>query len=1796
MSVFFEEKSGESSGAFGARSIVQPSLATELPSITPLPSGRRFVTHALADRWLSEQGLSGSAQVRVTYQEVETIDSAAQTKTTHVPLRDAVTPGFLPAHQSREIQPTGALSPRQGWVYPHISHMSLDFSSLRVSGVALTPAQMQRLRAGIPSNYQGSGRIVATAPDPQDPPPNPREAEQARQLDALDVNEAKLARLFAGLPTFENVMHSLLISNIQAKVPARKFRPSLFQSIAPDHWYVNRFTTDTNGVRSLTRSERFIDVLWEGLLRDAPPSFPLGGIGFFTDPQATAEADSVFTRPVDAALLKAVESAFYLPDPTRNDSLKAQLRADLLQFRNTMIRADPPDPDADATLLPTAQAVFAGLLAQRFLHFFQLYQVDRTPTGQLTESARLTQYDEDRLLERITHQPSQAGRSRLLLPPIPQVFTVMLDMGSAPAQKWPAAMVIKQANHPVLFLYSMEGGLQRFGSSQALISSIRPLHAGQRRTIQSISSELTGHVFEVAANDLLQSQVAALEKVFEAAASETTELQTFAQDTEEALTLPQLSLTGPSAVRQQALIEYNRPDFYKTSTFLEQERYLLLEERVVRAVQNLGNGIPTLVQFTRQQIKQYLQRTVHPDLDPDPDTTTVRLFFGSTDNPRQSTATSLTQLMLDNLRPSKNPAALAVLPVHLLDRQGQRIRNPSNGYLITLSGSELAMMTTTIDAGGRYEAMLREKLNQPEYKAAWQAAYLANVRFKGYEAALRGDEVFKSSVIDRTIDPSRPQKLLALWLDVILQQSPPANRHGHVMGKSVRLYGLVLGGTMGVTGVLRSALKVEGALILTDQVGPEINGTVGAYFPDSPGGQDFHEFADLSVGVTELLRDAQWQAYFRARLPTTYPAETRQIFGQTGRPWVRAVPITGNFIETLHREHVDFQVIHADPLSNSNRDVRRETHARLVLLAIDIAQEIAGMLMTPGIVTFLKSWARTGLLTVKTGAIPLNLRTLLFVHKIANYPGRSLVRATTNAARGRTSFLAISARGQARDEALPGLPLEEAVYQRFAVTDTSVVRATATDEQGFYRMTFVNPTTGSVTRPVYIRQPEGTVFRVHDNTKHAATEGVIVDPSTGLGIRSSGVMRNTVARMPNGEWRAVGFGHGGGKRKRPTGTPAQPNAAQTAQTSTPGAMTSISDLIRSPGIWNTNIMDLVPALMTRLPSWPQHRSLLFINEIPGSRPWSVRFTPGQAERIYPTVSHPERNELDVVLRRTTFNHYNLQLGQDTVEIPADGNCFFNAVVRGLNEGSQGRFTMQGLRNEAADYVDQHPEVNAFLVRPVSPRQQAFLDNVDSLVEVMDDAAVFDLTSIVVGFPNPHRLFQPLLDYLERYTNWVGRRALEQAQQAALPPEILHNIGRFLSPRSPASLMPDNVPYNAQDKQAVRQFFEEILLKPVDRRQIDQLLNDKFLLLSANVKHIMLEYGVTARQLEVNHPEVEAAYVLYDIDVHDNLDDDAIEEIIGGAYLVDRDDLDELAKRIKAGTGQDINDDVTLFHQFIYYQNVEETIDLLRVALERFPDLERRFNILYASPIINSHLGGLLDVSLVARWLRDPAISEERLRLIAEYSRNCFEELQRTKSLDVEWMRDFNDQNLRTLIAHRQPLVDFMVLLKEILGDTESVDLSSVVRYFGAPGHAPSNSRVEMLLNVPDLWSGILSLPRQHIRRLWEDLVGPYFSDSTIRQALAQPGAFDSVGNLALAMAAGQGIEEARANQIVRDLFNVSRSQAQRYLYNFDFPSNHPGRSRLDFALHLESHFQIPDWAWAYARPGVTADSLKSFQW
>lgn len=98
-------------------------------------------------------------------------------------------------------------------------------------------------------------------------------------------------------------------------------------------------------------------------------------------------------------------------------------------------------------------------------------------------------------------------------------------------------------------------------------------------------------------------------------------------------------------------------------------------------------------------------------------------------------------------------------------------------------------MATTLNVGGTYEVLLREELNKPAYKAAWQAAYLANLKFKRYEATLKGSAVFKAEALDRTLKPPRLRKQLALWLRAILE-SPSAQIRPQVFGRRVHVYGL----------------------------------------------------------------------------------------------------------------------------------------------------------------------------------------------------------------------------------------------------------------------------------------------------------------------------------------------------------------------------------------------------------------------------------------------------------------------------------------------------------------------------------------------------------------------------------------------------------------------------------------------------------------------------------------------------------------------------------------------------------------------------------------------------------------------------------------------------------------------------------------------------------------------------------------------------------------------------------------------------------------------------------------------
>lgn len=1611
------------------------------------------------------------------------------------------------------------------------------------------------------------------------------EKEQIRQLRLLDTNQTQLARLFARHPTFDTALKNLLVSRIKVKISEREFRTSPLPDIDPDHCYVNHFAVDSLGGRSLTSSQSFTEVMLGCLATDTPANYKSGGVGFFSRPDSVEEGDSLFASPLGAKIPAIMESVFYIAEPTTNDHLKRQLRDDLAAFgisQNSDF-ADTPTPS-------TTRQTLARLLSRRYLYLLDLYKTDRNPAIQISQSERTQQNEEDRLLNIITTHPSMAHRSRLMRAPIPHVYCVMLDTGAAKPQKWPAAMVIKRTDRNALFLYSLEGGFQRFESFQDLVYQVSPTFAGQKRGIRDISSEVSGSVFDVAADDLLQSQRSALDAVLNAPANEALALPAFALKVEDALALPHLALAGPLARRQETLVENSRPAFYKTATRSEKSHCRLLENRVLEAVHKLSNReLQTLRQFTRQKIKHYLQLTVHPGINPDSDKTLVTLSYGKSANPRQSRISSLTELMLENLRPLQYPNAMReVAAVYLADPDGHRIRHPASGFLILLTGGEIARMARRIDAGGSYETYLKEKMNKPEYKTAWQAAYLANMKLKAYEAELGGRKVFKSTVFDSTFKPPKPRKLLGLWLDAIMQSPLPQTRV-LVQGRRVHAYGLLLGGSLGAGGqhgTMGNAVSVDGALIFSDQDGPDIKGTVGAYFPDSPDGQDLYEFSSLGDGIAGLLKQEQWQAYFRSRISITDPEEVKRVLGQQrGQPLIRGMLMPSDLLEFLHKAHLNFHRAYADHRSNSNRDVQRQTSARIVMVAMEIFMDLAGMLLIPGF-QLLRSAIKTGLLIVKTGSIPMNLTTLVFLHRVANYGGRGLAGVTVPV-RGQSSFLAVTAR-QSQDEVLAGLPLEEALYRRYAVTDTSLIQGVAADAQGFYRPAVNNNVTGNVHRPVFVRQPDGTVFRVHDHTKLTATEATLVDPVTGSSIRSSGVMRSTVARMPNGEWRAVGFGRGGGKR--PANAPAEQGPSKPK-----GSPSAVSRSIRTPGIWDTQVMELVPAIITRLASWPQNRSLLIVDEITAHHSWSVRFTPGQAESIYPMGYHPGQSSTDIVLRRSAQNHYSLVLRDRVVEIPGDGDCFFNAVARGLNEGqAQATFSMQGLRNAAADYIDQHPELNQYVVSQASGVQQALFENAPWLDDLLDEAAVSDLTQIIYGGPNPHGLFQPTQDFLALHANSVGRRTLVSAQQADLPPEILQEIAHHLSPRSPQQLMPSSAPFYTVEEQTLRRFFVDTLLGPFEDREVTELINNEHLRLSEGVMHIMLEYGLKARDLTDHHPKNRAAYAMFDQATHGHLDDDQLEALLEGAYLVDRNDLKLVKLRFQRETGRLVDDDAQLLDQYIYYERAESTRDLLLASLERFPALLRRAHILLRSFVVSSNLDGMLPVSVVARWLRNPALSENRLRIIAEYADTRYAEVVRQNDIDIHWMGLFDDTNLQNIVTHQ----DALIQLGKFMGNAQATagegDGAALLALFSAQGQALSNTRVNMLFNTPGLWHSLQQLPSSHAVQIWADLIGPHFTDHAIHLTLRRPGVLHSAREFMRALRGNLTSAEERANRIVMEAYTIDQSRAQQYLYHFDFPTDRLGHSRLDFVLHIEGYLQVPDWAWQYLRKGVTRESLKSF--
>ena len=1449
---------------------------------------------------------------------------------------------------------------------------------------------------------------------------------------------------------------------------------------------------------------------------------------------------------------------------------------------------DDVDIPAVARLFSAPGQPLSNSRVDLLLHGRDIFRVLQTMPGhspalarRITQAARNLQSDEDRLLSIITTHPSAAARASLMTKEgLPDIFKVMLEMDSGAPQKWPAAMVIRQRPQQCFFLYSLEGGLQRFDEIEELVDSVTPLHEGKERKIHNITQALTEHVFEAAAKDVLDLQYAALQTVLKAPQNVQFDLARFVLDAEAALELPMLALDGLFIARGETLFKNSRPTAYKVATLEQKRTYRSLETEAMEADGALADKrVQTLSEFAREQLIAYLRGHWHVDIEPDPDRTLITLFQGHACTAKDSRATSLTQLMVDNTRPAQYPNAMReIRPVYLVDKNGQPIPHPVTGRFILLTGPELAKMATSLNVGGRYETFLREKLNAPDYKAVWWNAYRTNMAFKGYEAGLKGDDVLKAMVFDANSKPTRFRKVIALWLAAVLNSSSTKERK-QVQGRAVHVHGLLLGGAMGAQeqhGTLGSATSIDGALVFSDQEGPTIKGTVGVYLPDSPGGDDFHEFADLGDGIATLLQQEQWQAYFASRIATHNSQEIKQALGQRAtRPLVRGSLITGDLSEALHGAHVGFRIAHADHRSNSNRDILHQTIFNLTAMAFETLLDVVSFL-APGYAAL-----KLYLGVARTGQIPMHLSIVKYL--LGTGIPRRPVTGVSGASRSRSFSHGMMASLRKHDESM-GLPLEQAIYSRYAVADRSVIRGLAPDAGGFYRATVLDATTGTVTaRPVYVRQPDGTVLRVHDSTKLNATEATLVDPLSGSNIRFSGVMRSTVARMPDGEWRAVGFGSGGGGR-RPTRQSARPGPSSSGVQGQ--TLEEMIDILEQPGQWDTLLMDIIPELVPHLPIWPQNRGLVVMDVRHGRRSSNLRFTRHAGPEFL--LGSPDFTT-DVVVRRSGGNHYDLVQAGRVIPIERDGDCFFWAVTRGLDQ-LEGRILVSPteLRLASTHYIRQNlesfrhlelQEATGRIRQPATRVEKAVaearreLSGTESTIEnLLGRDSLEVLARLHSGARDTYELFGSLRLHL----------ALRAGSTAAglSPSKLLAQIDQLTPPRPAYGLAMSYTPYTAAQRATVEEFLDMTLVGGYSQRTIDTLMKDEYFELNRDSIHILLEYGVGLKDFYKFYPKNPRAYIL-----HSEAAAGDVRGLLNGRELVHPRQLAEIADTLKKNINQTIPHS-SLLELFRYRKGVGRTVGLLRGALRNRGRLLDRAERLLASSAIAAHLGGGLPVSVFSRWIGHPGLNSTKLDLIAKYAETRLPELLDTGNIDIGWIHLFTDQTMKVIDTHSKALEAFVRFLKPQPAGEIGVGMTDIVKWLRGTGERPSDARIIMLLDVPNLLANLTNnFTREEANSLWVELISPYYSDLNIYDALEQVRPLNSEANFTSALINALRLDVERAYQLIDGVFADPSTPARvlKNLYGFDFTANRAEHSLLSFAEYVSRYRQIPDWAWQYKK-------------
>jgi len=516
------------------------------------------------------------------------------------------------------------------------------------------------------------------------------------------------------------------------------------------------------------------------------------------------------------------------------------------------------------------------------------------------------------------------------------------------------------------------------------------------------------------------------------------------------------------------------------------------------------------------------------------------------------------------------------------------------------------------------------------------------------------------------------------------------------------------------------------------------------------------------------------------------------------------------------------------------------------------------------------------------------------------------------------------------------------------------------------------------------------------------------------------------------------------------GAPTGPSLSGQLSPAVSARLSTLAGLVRL-GSWNSQVMDIIAPLMPSLAEWPQDSNLVIIDARDPGFGWSVRYRQGLREDTYGYRVNPELFGAlhDVVLYRYSPNHYRVWLDGNPVDVPAGQDSFFHAVALSLNRGHEpGTFTVERLRNAAADHIEHNPDIAPFVTAEHLPLYAQALEHCLELNIWLGDSSYRELTAILKGSANPYGLFQPVIRYLETTLPSRSpriRAAVDDAFNSVrerhdlrpLPAEIRQIIDRYIdaAPRPELSLW--------VDEPRRRLLLETLLIGPSQATDIDFLIHHTFIF-NDSVRHILLEYGVTATQLRL--------------------------------YA-----LQHIGNQISARR------------------------DLIRAVLGRVPALLERVDIIFSSANLTPPLEEGLNTHQIAHLLHDPQISTDRLRLIARCADAGIIRINLLENADG--IKSLTDDVLTRLLEHQQELL----AVARQMGFQEIAPLLLPFKT-NAPSWSRhcfrsaylANARLQLLLDTPELFALLRKKSGRVLDKMWTQLTSNTHDNARIRHALANP--------------------------------------------------------------------------------------------